>query len=171
MKIAAAARRFSCHAPWLALLVPALCAVSACSRDTSDAGPRAAAAVAAIALGSDEYKVQRAAAPLPVELDYRLPANLAAGQPATLRFTVKTALTRGVLEFSVIEPVGLSIAGATRWQVELATSPRPLALEFEIVPAAQAQRSLTIAIAAQPGTEGLPRSFRIDLPAAAAGSD
>lgn len=171
MTTIAACRRLATQPLWLVLLVPALCVVSACSRNTSDAGPRAAAAVAAIALRSDEYKEQRAAAPLPVQLDSRLPSNLSTGQPATLRFIVKTTLTRGVLEVAIIEPVGLSVTSAAHWQIELASAPRPLELAVDIVPGAQAQRSLIITMAVPSGTEGQPRSFRIDLPPDVAESD
>jgi hypothetical protein len=150
---------------WL-LGVPLFCLIAACSRDTSDAGPRAAAAVAAIALQSDEFKTQRAARVLPVELDYQIPPALAEGRPATLELTLHTGLATGVLEVSVGVPPGMILSGATQYSFDLASAPRPLRITLALAPSADRramQRPLTVEVAARQGRERRTRVFQIVL--------
>lgn len=141
----------------------ALCLVGACSRDTSDAGPRAAAAVAAIALRSGEY--QDRVPPLPVDLDYPLPADLPAGVPFALEFEVRTPLERGVLEVEVAGLVGATLEGEPRLRVDLATPPRRFALR--LVPAAQARRSLDLTLSTLGNLGRQTRTWHIVLPPSA----
>lgn len=154
------------RAMWL-LGVPILCLATGCSRDTSDAGPRAAAAVVAIALQSDEFKAERAARALPVELDYQIPSELAAGRPATLELVLSTELAAGELEVDIRVPPGVILNGAARRRFELATAPRPLRLSLELAPTAVrvvTQRPLTIEVAGRQGRERQTRTFHIVLP-------
>jgi hypothetical protein len=156
-------------ARWL-LGVSMAFAIAGCSRDTSDAGPRAAAAVAAIALQSDEFKAQRAARELPVELDYQLRGPGLDGRPATLELVLRTPLVAGVLEVTVDGPPGLILPGVAQHRFDLATAPRPLLVTLELGPVAgrlAAQRALTIRAAARAGRERRTRSFHIVLPAPA----
>lgn len=151
---------------WL-LGVPVLCLAAGCSRDTSDAGPRAAAAVVAIALQSDEFKAERAARALPVELDYQIPPELAAGQPATLELVLRTELASGVLEVDIDVPPGVVLSGPTRRRFDLATAPRPLRISLELAPTAvrvATRRPLTIEVAGRQGRERQTRIFHIVLP-------
>ena len=152
---------------WL-LGVPMICLLlAACSRDTSDAGPRAAAAVAAIALQSDEFKAERAALGLAVELDYQLSPELAARQPATLDLELRTELDTGVLEVNIGVPPGVILNGATRYRFDLATAPRPLRIALGLAPTAGSvvtRRPLTVEVAARQGRELRTRTFRIALP-------
>lgn len=150
-------------APWLPLSCLLLGLLPACSRDTSDAGPRAAAAVAAIALQSDEYREQRG--PLPVELTYRLPSHLPAGVPHVLDIDVETPLASGVLEVDIGALAGATLVGEPRRRIDLAAAPRPLRLAVQLVPAAQAPRALTVAIALHGSAGRQQRSWRIELPA------
>lgn len=157
--------RRSRAAPWLpALYLPLLmCALAACSRDTSDAGPRAAAAVAAIALQSDEYRDVRSA--LPLELRYRLPDHLPSGEPYSLDIELRTALARGVLDIEIGSLAGAALIGEPHRSIDIATAEQPLRLTLVLMPFAQAPRSLELAIALQ-GTAGRQvRSWHIDLPA------
>lgn len=145
-----------------------LCLAAGCSRDTSDAGPRAAAAVVAIALQSDEFKAQLAARDLPVELDYQLPPELAARQPATLELELRTELAEGVLEVTIGVPPGLILNGATQYRFDLATAPRPLRMTLALAPTAGSvirQRPLAVEVAARQGRERRTRTFHIELPA------
>lgn len=152
---------------WL-LGVPMLCLAASCSRDTSDAGPRAAAAVVAIALQSDEFKAERAARDLSVELDYRLPPELAARQPATLELVLRTELAEGMLEVNIGVPPGVILNSAARHRFDLATAPRPLRMTLALAPTAGTvvrQRPLTVEVAARQGRERRTRVFQIELPA------
>lgn len=143
----------------------ALCLVGACSRDTSDAGPRAAAAVAAIALRSGEY--QDRVPPLPVDLDYRMPAELPAGVPFALEFEVRTPLERGVLEVEVAGLVGATLEGEPSLRIDLA-SPPPLRFALRLVPAAQGGRSLDLILSTLGSLGRQTRTWHIVLPPSAA---
>jgi hypothetical protein len=151
---------------WL-LGVPVLCLAAGCSRDTSDAGPRAAAAVVAIALQSDEFKAQRAARALPVELDYQIPPELAAGQPAALELVLRTELASGVLEIDIDAPPGVVLNGPARRRFDLAIAPRPLRIVLELAPTAvrvATRRPLTIEVTGRQDRELRTRVFQIVLP-------
>lgn len=155
-----------CTAPGALGLAPLclflMCALSACSRDTSDAGPRAAAAVVAIALQSDEYRDVRAA--LPLELDYALPARLPSGQTYVLDIALRTPLARGVLEIDVERLAGVALVGEPQRRIDIATAAQPLHLQLQIVPQAQAPRSLELSIALR-GRAGLQqRNWHVELP-------
>jgi hypothetical protein len=146
---------------------PLLCLAAACSRDTSDAGPRAAAAVAAIALQSDEFKAQRASRVLPVELDYEIPPALAQGRPATLELVLRTALAEGALEVNIDVPPGVTLEGETQRRFDLAIAPRPLRIALALTPAAApaiVPRPLTVEVAARQGRDRRTRTFLIVLP-------
>ncbi len=152
---------------WWLLGVQVLCLAAGCSNDTSDAGPRAAAAVVAIALQSDEFKAERAARALPVDLDYQIPAELAAGRPATLELAFSTALTAGELEVDIRVPPGVVLSGAARRHFDLATASHPLRLALELTPTAVrvvTRRPLTIEVAGRQGRERQTRTFHIVLP-------
>lgn len=164
----------SCAGATARLLGVALigCLISACDHDTSDAGPRAAAAVVAIALQSDEFKTQREelkarrdARMLPVTLEQRLQPATAAGQPALLELTLHTKLETGVMEVSVAAPPGAIVGGPVRQRFDLATAARPLRIALELVPAG-APRTLQVDVAAGQGASRQARVFRIVLPAA-----
>lgn len=148
------------RASWLA---PCLsCLLAACSYDTSDAGPRAAAAVAAIAVESARYRELRDT--LPLSLEYQLPAHAPVGQPFTFDIELRTPLPRGVLEIDIGPLAGATLLGESRRRIDLGRASRPPRLTLQLVPsAAQPSRSLTLAVALQGGA-GVQRSWQIDLP-------
>lgn len=140
---------------------------AACDHDTSDAGPRAAAAVASIALQRDEFKPVRDAQLLPMELDYRLQVT-APGRPAMLELTLHTALTVGVLEVKATS--GAIAGGAVQRRIDLGSAPRPLLIALELLPASQppipnaAPLTATIEVATRQAKGRQARVFRIVLP-------
>jgi len=151
--------------------------LAACSRDTSDAGPRAAAAVAAIALQSEEYKAQReryeaqrAVKPAPIELDYQQPASAPPGRPLDIELLFNTALGSGDLIVSVTEQIGLTLLSDAVRHIDLSHAERPLRVPLRIMPGAEAQRSLLVTAALEVDGELQARSFRITLPNIAAGA-
>jgi hypothetical protein len=68
------------------------------------------------------------------------------------------------MQVTVTKQVGLTLLGDTVQQIDLASAPRPLQLPLNILPGAQAQRSLVIAISVEVGGEQQSRSFRVSLP-------
>ncbi|HSB97578.1 MAG TPA: hypothetical protein VLC91_14065 [Spongiibacteraceae bacterium] len=171
-------------------IIPPLLLLAACSRDTSDAGPRAAAAVAAIALQSEEYKTQReelgaqrkqleaqreqdgaqrAISPTPsapIELDYQMPGSAPAGRPLGIELILNTPLDSGELIVSVTKQVGLTLLSDTVRHIDLSRAERPLRVPLQIMPGNEAQRSLIVTASVEVGGERQMRNFRISLPSA-----
>ena len=141
--------------------------IAACGRDTSDAGPRAAAAVAAIALHGEAPNTQRAASPAPsapIELDYQMPVNAPPDQTLTIDLVLSTSLDSGDMVVSVTKQVGITLLSDAVRHIDLAQATRPLRLPLEILPSAAAQRSLVMLVSVGVGGEQQARSFLISLP-------
>lgn len=139
-----------------------------CSRESADVRSQAAAAaVAAIALQSEASKAQHTGSPAPsapIELDYRMPDSAPPGQPLTIMLTLNTPIDSGALIATVTKQVGVTLLGASVQRIDLASAARPLQLPLQLLPSAQAQRSVVIVIAVEVGGEQQSRSFRITLP-------
>jgi hypothetical protein len=162
------------------VLLPLLL-LAACSRDTSDAGPRAAAAVAAIALQSEEYKelreqyaLQQASQPAispaasaPIELDYQMPNSAPAGQSLGIELVLNTPLADGEMTVAVAEQIGVTLLGAAIQSIDLSRAARPVRVPLQIMPGAAVQRSLLVTVSVEADGRRQSRNFTINLPRAA----